>query len=316
MHIIAFNGLKCSGKSTASDYFIKLLEINMPSLRVVRRAFADPMKEILSKYFGVGEALYTQEGKMQMNEFWGMTHREMLQKFGTEAMRDHFHPETWVKIMQLTIDKLSMKVDSEDTVLVIDDLRFDNEAEMLRKYGAMIVQIRRDAVADSDGSHRSEHLLPETIDGNLIVNFKLRNNGTIAELRDQVGVLTKLCLSTWYFPPERAGVIMDDAAFQSQRLGDPIWVMPGEHLQLLADVRSFTDDMFNSVSTECKARVASTGICCCNFLPSGMKCERKHCPFLTQVAAYFVEKNKVTTKPKHPTYEFTGKPATTWQITV
>lgn len=151
-----------------------------------RVAFADALKDICMNYLGLShDDAYTQVGKMRFNEFWGMTNREILQKVGTEAFRNGFHKDTWVKILELKVRRLL----SEGKKVIITDCRFDNEAEMVVRLGGIILEIRRN-VASNLSSHEQEHASEKGIDVKYITGV-LENDGTLQHLKDAFENLLK-----------------------------------------------------------------------------------------------------------------------------
>jgi hypothetical protein len=102
--------------------------------------------------------------------------REYLQYYGTEAHRDVFGDNFWVKNLLTKIDD-----DYEDGDLprldLITDLRFPNEAESLFHLG-IVIRVNRKEVENEGDTHASEQPLPDQL-----VNWELNNNGTLTNLR-------------------------------------------------------------------------------------------------------------------------------------
>jgi hypothetical protein len=93
-----------------------------------------------------------------------MTVRELLQKFGT-AIRNEVCDDFWVKAC--------LKNCTEDCL--ISDVRFESEAEGIRKIGGIIVRINRDGAGA--GNHISETALD-----NYSFDYIIDNNGSEEEL--------------------------------------------------------------------------------------------------------------------------------------
>ena len=131
--LIGLTGFAGSGKDTLYEM--------IKSDGWERFAYADALKNICIDYLGLSyEDVYTQEGKVKYNEFWGMTNREILQKVGTEAFRNGFHKDTWIKIAEI---KLNSFLKSGKNVIVTD-VRFDNEAILIKKLGGKVFNIVRE----------------------------------------------------------------------------------------------------------------------------------------------------------------------------
>lgn len=128
------------GKSTAANYLEEKLQFKEVS-------FAFPLKKIAIELgFKENEVFGTQEEKLEKNELWNISGREFLQKFGTDICRNTL-PEMfpsmsgiWIKLGRQKIEEL-MKTNYN---VVISDVRFPDEAEMIRELGGKIVRIERD----------------------------------------------------------------------------------------------------------------------------------------------------------------------------
>mgnify|MGYP002508388347 CR=1 FL=1 len=172
---IGFAGRMKSGKDTSAAYAKeKIIRWKGSNYEVQKMAFAEPLKEICMEFMGLNKyECYDQEGKAEYNEFWGMTNREILQRVG-DGMRKTVHPDFWTKIME---ERIAECVDN-GTFFIITDVRYPNEAELIRKYGGKIVQIQRDAVEPNTGiDHPSERPLSQDH-----VDYVIHNNGTLHDL--------------------------------------------------------------------------------------------------------------------------------------
>jgi dephospho-CoA kinase len=132
--LIGLVGKKRVGKDTAAD--ILLQELGPIATKV---AFADPLKDAVAALFGY-TAWYDMERELGKEDpipwLGGITLRRIYQTLGTEWARKMVHPEIWVKLMDRRIFKLQ---EQGYRVVVITDIRFDNEAEYLRsKFGSLI----------------------------------------------------------------------------------------------------------------------------------------------------------------------------------
>lgn len=98
--------------------------------------------------------------------------RRLLQRIGTEAVRGIIGPDAWVEIAERSIE-VGKRV-------VFTDVRFANEAEMIRRRGGLICWVQRDSAGDRrHNSHLSEQY-PFTMDK------AINNNGTLAELENHI----------------------------------------------------------------------------------------------------------------------------------
>lgn len=165
---IAFAGRMCSGKSTAADHLISALLCVVPTIN--RISFAASIKRIAVQEFGLSyNDCYTTEGKMLFNNRFNMTNRAILQKIG-EGMRASVDLEVWIKIAEVSMDK------APGVIWCIDDLRYANEAAMVKSRGGIVVQIIRESVIPTNTvqDHASEVPIPsEYVDVVITNDFSL-----------------------------------------------------------------------------------------------------------------------------------------------
>lgn len=169
MVLIGLTGLKSSGKTEVSK-IVEELTGN------ARESFAKPLKEVCKIVFGLtDEQLYGDE-KEKMSK-WSVTPRKIMQFVGTEMFREKLSElisnaeDIWILNMQNKINN------NQD--IIIDDVRFSNEAEIIRKFGGVIIQIKRDDINIID-THKSEMFLEIKPD------YVINNNGTLEDLRNEV----------------------------------------------------------------------------------------------------------------------------------
>lgn len=169
--LVGLTGLAGCGKDTLAS----LVEVD----GWTKVAFADALKDICIKYLGLSyDDAYTQEGKMRFNEFWGMTNREILQRVGTDALRNGFNKDVWVKILELKVKQML----SDGKKVIIADCRFDNEAEMVLRLGGIMLEIKRN-VESNLSSQEQKHASERGIDVKYIMGV-LENDDTVQHLKD------------------------------------------------------------------------------------------------------------------------------------
>jgi len=79
----------------------------------------------------------------------GVSARHCLQTLGTEWGRNLISDSIWIDITRHRIEE------SDANVFIIDDVRFDNEAEMIRDMGGEVWKLSRSGVNEND-AHISE----------------------------------------------------------------------------------------------------------------------------------------------------------------
>ena len=165
MKIIGITGAARSGKDTVADIIVGASDV------FVKRSFSTPLKNMLQA-LGLSDEQLNGDLKEVIDERFGHTPRYMMQTLGTEWARNTIDSEIWVKAVFYNLE----------SCVVLSDVRFQNEAEMVRDRGLLIHIVGRDQQIPN--THGSEAGV-EFEDGDL----KIHNTGTLSELFGQVGRL-------------------------------------------------------------------------------------------------------------------------------
>ena len=189
--IIGICGLIGSGKDTVADILVQ--ENNFKKL-----SFADKLKDGVSAVFGwtrvmlEGNTEKSRAWREQEDTFWSnetgrtITPRLVLQEFGTDCMRNGFYDGIWVSLVKQEIQQ------NPNKNYVIPDVRFENEANMLKSIGGDVWRIRRgpdpvwfrmyvDLQVEPTDVHKSEWAW-----ANIAFDNVLDNSGSLLELRSRV----------------------------------------------------------------------------------------------------------------------------------
>lgn len=175
--LIAFSGYKGSGKDTAA----RVLTTEYGFTKV---AFADPVREMalaIDPWIQDPDGLWWPLSEMITFVGWDVAKRDipevrrLLQKIGTEAVRNILGTDVWVDYLNSKFPDLF----NDDTRYVITDCRFENECNFVRDSGGQIIWINRPGLT-SDG-HASESVVPLKH-----AVAELHNNETIEELEEDV----------------------------------------------------------------------------------------------------------------------------------
>jgi hypothetical protein len=151
--LIALTGKKGSGKSEIAKYLQKKYNFEIVS-------FATPMKEMAMQLLlasGVNaleanDAIYGKDKECDIEGF-PATGRELLQFLGHET-RVHIHEDIWVQCAFNKIKRIFKY--SNNPKVVIDDLRYDNEAHCVKwDFDGTIVEVISLGNKEQD-SHASE----------------------------------------------------------------------------------------------------------------------------------------------------------------
>ena len=132
--LIGLSGKSGSGKSTAADYLTREHGYH-------QFAFAGALKDTVGTAFGFTHEQLHGNLKESIDPRYGVSPRWCLQWLGTEVLRARF-PDIWIKNLRREI--LEFLSINGQRPLVVTDVRFRDEAEALRKMGAVLVRIERD----------------------------------------------------------------------------------------------------------------------------------------------------------------------------
>lgn len=160
--VVALTGLAGSGKSTLADYLVA-------RHGYTRVKFAGPLKA-MARAIGLGEAHIEGDLKeVPCALLQGRTPRYFMQVCGTELGRNLIGENFWTGLWSATANDV---LDNGGRV-VCDDCRFDNEADTVRQFGGVVIQLQgRGGIA---GTHASE----AGVDADVV----LRNTRSIDDLR-------------------------------------------------------------------------------------------------------------------------------------
>ncbi len=195
--IVGIGGPKGSGKDTLakSPIFKNYLKL----------AFADSLKQLCSKSFGLDMIIFTDEILKNMwfeqpfvvsfkhvhnflkcidseklsffsalciiKDLYGRTFsgpRHILQYIGTDIIRKYIS-ETYL------LDIIGKKIVESELDVIVTDMRFENERDLLKKLGGIKILVER--ISMSTDTHISEISLGSLNDYDLVIT----NNGTIDE---------------------------------------------------------------------------------------------------------------------------------------
>lgn len=183
--IIALTGKAGSGKSTVAAWMAKTY-----GFRRVR--FADPLKDMLRSLYwdaGVDDETIRRKIEGDLKEqpcamLRGKTPRQAMQWLGTEWGREMIGADFWTELWALRA--------FPHEKVVVEDCRFDNEAEAVRRAGGIIVEITRVVSASPlsgkplartpIGAEASAHSSEKGLSGQHAV---IANDGTIEALCDK-----------------------------------------------------------------------------------------------------------------------------------
>jgi hypothetical protein len=196
--VIGMCGKKGVGKNFVAD--LLKAELENSSIKVKQMAFAEPLKEFLITCLGLNrEWTYGSDNDKNnpTNVRWEtmdacikakypgktgfMTHREVMQIFGTDVMRDNWDKNIWVNTLNRRIEQ----TDAE--FVIVTDVRFPNEIEILKARGGRIWLVdgpQRGGEAAKKDKHASEMLTETPVQYDVVILNRWET--TADELRSQI----------------------------------------------------------------------------------------------------------------------------------
>lgn len=143
-------------------------------------SFANPIRAGLQAVLGLTDAHFAHPFKEVVLKVYGKSPREMMQSLGTTWGRESVTEDLWLILASKKITeyrRLGYNV-------VITDVRFDNEADMIREMGGEVWHIMRDS-AGTEHAHVSEHGVMWYEEDTII-----ENNSSLKELYRQVDLIS------------------------------------------------------------------------------------------------------------------------------
>ena len=154
--LIGFSGKKGSGKSYFADYLVN-------NKLFIKLSFASPLKEITKILFNLSDEDVKDPIKKELiNPKFNASPRELMQWLGTDIMREEFNKKfnysgsIWIDSVK---DKVKTLLDNNKDV-VIDDVRFQNEVDMIHSLGGIVINLHNDLdnnLNNSTSTHSSEN---------------------------------------------------------------------------------------------------------------------------------------------------------------
>lgn len=170
MRIVGLAGPIGSGKTLAASM--------VPGAHHIQ--WADPIYRGLAAMLDIDEEILRDRAQKETGIPAGgfeLVPRQLLRTLGTEWGRELVHPDLWVRLTMLRIDRLWRSIGAE--TFAICGTRFPNEVAAIRDRGGEVWWIDRPGLGC--GSHKSDHQIgPDDCDA------VIHNDGTVEELRRRV----------------------------------------------------------------------------------------------------------------------------------
>jgi hypothetical protein len=188
--LIAITGKKNHGKDSVGRILASELNLRQDS-------FAAPIKSAAKEWFDLSEGQVNGmiAEKETIDPRWGITPRFVLQTMGTEVARS-IHPDVWARALirrhESAMAEAARKWEHgpgayRPVGTVVTDLRFENEAHIIRSHGGIILYVTRGSISENEFSAHASETSVETIGAK--ADYFIRNDGTLDDLQRQVSAL-------------------------------------------------------------------------------------------------------------------------------
>jgi len=167
--IVGISGKKRSGKDHMADRLVEEHGYEKFSL-------ADPIKEAAKEIFGFTEEQVNGDRKEEEDEYWGLSPRQVLQEMGTDMFREQYGGDIWLDSLHRT---LSLELPEK---VVIPDIRFPNEVEVVQSWGGHVVRINAEWRLASQDNHASETALDDYTGFDSVID----NNDSLEQFEENI----------------------------------------------------------------------------------------------------------------------------------
>ena len=180
MKLIGVLGEKRHGKDTFSDHYTK-------------RTFAGPLKEACRIIFGLNEEQLYGDDKEIDDPFWKQKPRVMYQFVGTDLFRKqisniipHVGDRFWVENARRFI--LEKSKDDPNVKIIVSDLRFQNEVDLIHELGGTVIKIYR---PNGQSENKDKHISEKGIDDIENYDHLIENDSSILDLFTKIDVFVE-----------------------------------------------------------------------------------------------------------------------------
>jgi hypothetical protein len=167
--LIGLHGAARSGKDTVGQMLAD-------SFNVGRISFAEPIRNALRGMLGLTDEHFHGSLKEVVIPWLGKSPRQLMQTLGTEWGRGLINPDIWLLLAQRSVDDYQ----EQGRSVVITDVRFENEADLIRAMGGQVWHIHRPNVQQV-AAHASESGIAF-----LTGDRRIDNNSSLEDLCEEV----------------------------------------------------------------------------------------------------------------------------------
>lgn len=170
---------KRHGKDTSADFIVG-------EHKASKVSFAEPLKEVIRLTFGIS----VEDLENFKNNNYFLVHgngkrqyyRDILQRFGNEAMKTVFGKFVWSQLATSSIEDALQTTD----IAVVSDFRFEEEYDYLvdhldKSVKIITLNVHRPSLVQQKDTHTSETALDS-----FSYDYRVINDGSLEELKDKI----------------------------------------------------------------------------------------------------------------------------------
>ena len=173
-NVIGIAGPARAGKDTFAEMLVE------NGIDAVIVSLANPIKDMVEAGLGLSYQQLYGHSKEIIDTRYNATPRKILQTLGTEWGRELIDQDIWLN---------ALKNKAEGNI-IIPDIRFQNEADFVRKHG-ILIHISRDSV-----NINSDHASEVGVD-KLAIDFFISNNQELSNLETQARSVAMYINEDW-----------------------------------------------------------------------------------------------------------------------
>ena len=149
--------------------------------------FAQPL-------YDIQEFVYERISKVYERPKTFTKDRKLLQFLGTDWGRDVVSSSLWIDLWKqevMELNKNFSEVGLSDAIIVVDDVRFDNEAETIKAFAGLIIEVRSKKTSERIDTARADHKSENGVSLDY-VDAIIENDGSIEDLEGSLFMLNSL----------------------------------------------------------------------------------------------------------------------------
>lgn len=182
MIVIAFIGYKRSGKDTCCNHISQFYKFKHIKI-------SEKLKKIVKLLFNLNDDDLEINKEIE-NKYWKTSPRKIMQFVGTDIFQykiqeliPNINNDFWIK----SFEEDYLKNNNDN--LVISDLRFIHEYEVLKKYNVIVIKIENDRLKNDDNHiSENEHL-------KIPYDYVIKNDGRLSNLYKKVESIINIIIN-------------------------------------------------------------------------------------------------------------------------